>query len=114
VKDAILFVLEMNNERNIIEGIGMVKNTAFPNRYGVYEEGNYNRFSYLGKARIDRSDMTEEEDTILSAMDVICFKGKCHLKRSHGITIFPQDVIEKCKIKMDLTDYIVNMFKRRL
>ena len=114
VKDSILFVLEMNNERNKIEGIGMVKNTAFPNRYGVYEEGNYNRFSYLGKARIDRSDMTEEEDTILSAMDVICFKGKCHLKRSHGITIFPQDVIEKCKTKMDLTDYIVNMFKRRL
>lgn len=114
LKDAIMFVLEMNNERNQIEGIGMVKNTAFPNRYGVYEDGNYNRFSYLGKARIDRSDMTEEEDTVLTAMDIICFKGKRHLKRSHGITIFPQDVIEKCKQKMDLTEYIINMFKNRL
>jgi len=114
VKDAIMFVLEMNNERDHIEGIGMVKNTAFPSRYGVYEDGNYNRFSYLGKARIDRCDMTEEEDAILTALDIICFKGKCHLKRSHGITIFPPDVLEKCKKKMDITEYIVNMFKNRL
>lgn len=114
VKDSIMFVLEMNNERDQIEGIGMVKNTAFPSRYGVYEDGNYNRFSYLGKARIDRCDMTEEENTILTALDIICFKGKCHLKRSHGITIFPPDVLEKCKTKMDITEYIVNMFKNRL
>ena len=114
VKDAIMFVLEMNNSQDSIEGIGMVKNTAFPSRYGVYEDGNYNRFSYLGKARIDRSDMTEEEDAVLTALDIICFKGKCHLKRSHGITIFPPDVLEKCKKKMDITEYIVNMFKNRL
>lgn len=114
VKDAIMFVLEMNNECDRIEGIGMVKNTVFPSRYGVYEDGNYNRFSYLGKARIDRNDMTEEEDAVLVALDIICFKGKCHLKRSHGITIFPPDVLEKCKKKMDITEYIVNMFKNRL
>jgi hypothetical protein len=114
VKDAIMFILEMNNECDRIEGIGMVKNTVFPSRYGVYEDGNYNRFSYLGKARIDRNDMTEEEDAVLVALDIICFKGKCHLKRSHGITIFPPDVLEKCKKKMDITEYIVNMFKNRL
>ena len=114
VKDAIMFVLEMNNDRDHIEGIGMVKNTAFPSRYGVYEDGNYNRFSYLGKARIDRSNMTEEENSVLTALDIICFKGKCHLKRSHGITIFPPDILEKCKKKMDITEYIVNMFKNRL
>jgi len=114
VKDAILFVLEMNNERNTIEGIGMVKNTSFPSRYGVYEEGNYNRFSYLGKARIDRCDMTEEEKSILTALDILCFTGKSHQKRSHGITIFPPDILEKCKIKIDITEYIMNMFKNRL
>ena len=79
VKDAIMFVLEMNNERDHVEGIGMVKNTAFPSRYGVYEDGNYNRFSYLGKARIDRCDMTEEEDAITQKYwndkyDEICAK----------------------------------------
>ena len=114
VKDSIMFVLEMNNDKNRIEGIGMVRNTAFPSRYGVYEDGNYNRFSYLGKARIDRSDMTEYENTILTAMDIICFKGKRHLKRSHGITMFPPDILEKCKEKMDLTEYIINMFKDRI
>jgi len=114
VKDAIMFVLEMNNERNRIEGIGMVKNTSFPSRYGVYEDGNYNRFSYLGKVRINRIDMSEEENTVLTALDIICFTGRCHLKRSHGITIFPADVLERCKTKIDITEYIVNMFKNRL
>jgi hypothetical protein len=114
VKDAIMFVLEMNNEKNQIEGIGMVKNVSFPSRYGVYEDGNYNRFSYLGKVRINRVDMTEEENAILTALDILCFKGSCHLKRSHGITIFPIDILEKCKIKIDITEYIGNMFKNRL
>lgn len=113
-KEAILFVLEMNNETNCIEGVGMVKNNAFPNKYGVYEDGNYNRFSYLGKARIDRSIMTEEEESIMQAFDIICFKGSRHLKRSHGITIFPPDILDKCREKMDLTEYIINMFKKRI
>ena len=110
-KDAIMFVLEMNNERNYIEGVGMVKNMAFPSRYGVYEDGNYNRYSYLGKARIDRSDMTEEEEKTMAEFDAFCFKGKQHQKRSQGITIFPLDIIEK---KTNLTEYIINMFKSRL
>ena len=110
-KDAIMFVLEMNNERNRIEGVGMVKNMPFPSRYGVYEDGNYNRYSYLGKARIDRTDMTEEEEKVMAEFDTYCFKGKRHQKRSHGITIFPLDIIEK---KTDLTEYIINMFKNRL
>ena len=110
-KEAIMFILEMNNERNYIEGVGMVKNMAFPSRYGVYEDGNYNRYSYLGKARIDRSDMTEEEEKTMAVFDAFCFKGKQHQKRSQGITIFPLDIIEK---KTDLTEYIINMFKNRL
>ena len=110
-KDAIMFVLEMNNERNRIEGVGMVKNMPFPSRYGVYEDGNYNRYSYLGKARIDRTEMTEEEDKVMVDFDTYCFKGKRHQKRSQGITIFPLDIIEK---KTELTEYIINMFKNRL
>jgi hypothetical protein len=110
-KDAIMFVLEMNNEINYIEGVGMVKNMAFPSRYGVYEDGNYNRYSYLGKARIDRTDMTEEEEKVMDEFDTYCFKSKRHQKRSHGITIFPPDIIEK---KTDLIEFIVNMFKNRL
>lgn len=110
-KDAIMFVLEMNNEINYIEGVGMVKNMAFPSRYGVYEDGNYNRYSYLGKARIERTDMTEEEEKVMAEFDIYCFKGKRHQKRSHGITIFPLDIIEK---KTELTEYIINMFKNRL
>ena len=113
-KDSILFVFEMNNEENRIEGLGMVKNIAYPSRYGVYEDCNYNRFSYLGKARIDRCDMSEEEESIMKAMDIICFTGKFHQKRSHGITVFPLDLIEKFKEKLNMTEYVANMFKNRL
>ena len=113
-KDTIMFVLEMNNEENKIMGIGMLRNTAFPNRYGVYEDGNYNRFSYLGKTRINRDEMTIEENDILTAFDIICFKGRHHQKRCQGITMFPPDILEKCKKMLDLTEFIVNMFKSRI
>ena len=113
-KDSILFVFEMNNEENRIEGVGMVKNISYPNKYGVYEDCNYNRFSYLGKVRIDRCDMEEEEESIMKAMDIICFKGKYHQKRSHGITVFPLDLIEKFKEKINMIEYVANMFKKRI
>jgi hypothetical protein len=114
VKESIMFVLEMNNDLNRIEGVGMLKNVAFPSRYAVYEDGNYNRFSYLGKTRIARENMTVEEEQIMQVFDILCFKSKFHQKRCQGITMFPPDILEKCKKRLDLTDFVANMFKSRI
>jgi len=113
-QDTIMFTLEMNNEENRIVGIGMVRNRAICDKYSIYENGNYNRFVYLGKHRIPRETMTEEEEEIMQVFDILCFTGKRHVKRGQGLRKFPMDMLYKCHKRMDLLEYICNMFKKRM
>ena len=53
--DILVFVIEMNNERNKIEGIGLIKNRIETlQKYYIYSEQNYNRYIYKGEYRIGR------------------------------------------------------------
>jgi hypothetical protein len=115
-QDTTLFVLEMNNEENRIMGIGLLKNHAVcdPAKYRVYSEQNYNRYTYLGKHRIDRATMTEEEETIMKLFDILCFRGAKHMKRLRGIKVFPPEMLFRCKVKIDLIDFVVKMFRQRI
>ena len=112
--DAILFILEMNNDTNKITGIGMIQNHSYPYKHRVYKNGNYNRYQYMGKNRIDRSEMTEQEEDIMRFFDHLCFKGKHHMKRGQGLKAFPIEILYKCRKRMDLVDFIGKMFKTRL
>tara|TARA_Y100000992_G_scaffold124944_1_gene81936 strand:- start:15 stop:545 length:531 start_codon:yes stop_codon:yes gene_type:complete len=114
--NSIMFVLEMNNNSNNIMGIGMIKNHSICNKYKVYEKDNYNRYVYIGKKRIDRTEMNEEEEKVMKIFDSLCFKGNKHMKRGQGIKSFPLDMLFNCKenINIDLTTLISNMFKKRL
>jgi hypothetical protein len=118
IRDTVLMVLEMNNDENCITGVGLVRNTIqepiAPKRsFQIHDDGNLNRFAYVGTRRIDRKDMTEGEEQVFAAFDIICFKGYNHQKRGHGITIFPLDVVEKCKKLIDLPEFVFTMFKNR-
>jgi len=108
-----MFILEMNNDTNKISGIGMVRNKPQLNKNRVYENGNYNRYSFMGKCRIDREQMTEEEKLILSVFDILCFTGNRHMKRGQGLTSFPIDMLYRCHYKLDLIEFVRNMFKIR-
>jgi hypothetical protein len=112
--DAIMFVLEMNNDTNKIIGIGMVRNHPYVNKYCVYSEGNYNRYVYVGKTRIGRENMTEEEERIMTVFDILCFTGNKHMKRGQGLKSFPTDMLYRCSVRLDLVQFIREMFKRRL
>jgi hypothetical protein len=112
--DSAVFVLEMNNDKNQIMGIGMIKNHAIYGKYEIYENRNYNRFSYIGKWRIDVSEMNSEEREILKLFEAMCFKGANHSKRGQGITAFPLKLMYKCSPHVDLTNYIKRMFKKRM
>ena len=111
--EAMLFVLEMNNDTNKICGIGLILNKPWINKWQVYENGNYNRYSFMGKCRIGREEMTVEEDTIMRVFDILCFTGNRHMKRGQGLTSFPIDMLYKCHKKLDLVEFIRNMFKVR-
>jgi hypothetical protein len=112
--DAITFILEMNNDTNKIIGIGMVRNRPICDKYYVYKEGNYNRFVYVGKTRISRCDMTEEEEEVMKVFDILCFKGNKHMKRGHGLKSFPIEILYKCSKRLNLVNFISEMFKKRL
>ena len=49
---SILFVLEMNNDSNEINGIGMISNMVKIGKHSVYEENNYNRYNYVDRKSV--------------------------------------------------------------
>jgi len=112
--NAIMFILEMNNDKNRIMGIGMVRNVLTEKRHSIYNEGSFNIYTYSGAKRIDRSAMTPDENDLIEELEKTCFKGKTHQKRCRGITLFPLDVLEKQKPKKDITALIRKMFLDRL
>jgi ribosomal protein S13 len=117
----IMFVLEMNNDTNKIMGIGMVRNCIPTTCYihKIYKTEKHNMFSYSGKHHIKRDDMSHWEESIMSVLDILCFKGSRHQKRCTGITMFPVCMLQKCKSKgiygmdLDITHFIGNMFNVR-
>jgi len=111
--DSVMFVLEMNNDTNKIMGIGKVINHPKLRRYSVYNNQNYNRYVFTGKYRIDREDMNEEEEQIMKAFDILCFKGNYHMKRGHGLSAFPPLLLYRIKPVIDLVCFIYNMFDER-
>jgi|688.fasta_scaffold546221_1 hypothetical protein len=106
-------ILEMNNDENKIMGIGIVKNKAFYQKYKVYEIDKYNNYVYVGKERIDITEMTKEELIIIKVFENLCFKGYNHLKRLKGIKIFSKGILEKCQKIMDLKEFLIKMFISR-
>ena len=100
--NAELYIIEMNNEENRIEGIGKIKNKIFLDRkYKIYTDNNYNRYTYKGTKRIDREDIIEKEK--LEKIERLLFKGKTHLKRGQGISKVPYSKIS------EFQEFIINL-----
>ena len=88
-----IFILEMNNEKNEIEGIGIIKN--IPRRceeWGVriYNDDYYNSFLYVGKYHITRKNILSDTNNIkpLKLLENLVFKGSHHLKRGWNTGCF--------------------------
>jgi len=111
-----VFVIEMNNTLNRIEGIGLIKNEFCTNRYiRVYETGNYNRYVYTGKYRLSRDEL---EPLLVEKLDSLLFSGKSHMKRGSGLLQMPIKLLnhESCKdicIKSMIKDAFVQRFKKQ-
>jgi len=92
-----IYVIEMNNDQNKIMGIGKILNKVYTDRsYKIYEERNYNRYTYKGKYRISRELIKEKEKEKekekLKNLEKRLFKSKSHLKRGQGISQVPHDI----------------------
>lgn len=90
----IIYVIEMNNDENKILGIGKILNKVYTDRrYKIYEQGNYNRYTYRGNLRISRDEIKNKE--ILEKLEKRLFKSKSHLKRGQGISKVPLDITKE-------------------
>jgi len=114
--DSLVFVIEMNNETDNIEGIGLVRNRPYLDKYyNIYEEGNYNRFVYKSKYRLDRKTLWGYNRVLVKVLDYILFGEIVHLKRGSGFTsVTPKFLAskkhERCK-RLDLNKIINTIIK---
>ena len=106
--DEFLFVIEMNNSTNKIEGIGLIKNKNRHDKYyRVYDAGNFNRYTFVGKCRVDRSVL---DPNLVNILELLLFKGKTHSKRGDSITLFPEKLLRQVFEEIDIKKEIKSVF----
>jgi hypothetical protein len=115
-----VFVIEMNNSTNKIEGIGLIKNKPENKKYyKVHSDGNTNRYTFIGNYFIDRETIDDYNSPLVYILEEILFKGKTHSKRGAGLTIIPQKVLklEVCEgidIKKEIKEVFIYHFREKL
>jgi len=115
-----VFVIEMNNERNQVMGIGLIKNKLATDRvYKVQADTNCNRFIYIGDYHLSREALQEYNPFLIYVLDHILFRGKTHSKRGTGLTKIPEkvltmDICEQLDIKKEIRNIFVNHYKVKL
>ena len=108
----VVFVVEMNNDKNQIEGIGLIRNIPYRDKYcNIYKDGNYNRYVYKSNYFIERDTILRYNPTLITALDYVLFKEKTHLKRGTGFTTIPDKLIKHrmCE-KIDIITDITHLF----
>lgn len=114
-----VFVIEMNNSTNKIEGIGLIKNKHETDRYyKIYLDGNRNRYIYIGNYFLDAKTIKDCNSNLVDIIEKILFKGCTHSKRGSGFTSIPEKVLKNdiCKgvdIKKEIKDIFINHFREK-
>ena len=114
-----VFVIEMNNSTNKIEGIGLIKNKHETDRYyKVYLDGNRNRYIYIGNYFLDAQTIQDYNSKLVDILEKILFKGCTHSKRGSGFTSIPEKVLTNdiCKgvdIKKEIRDIFILHFREK-
>ena len=93
--DEIVYMLEMNNTLNRIEGIGsLINRPVLHKHYKIHKDGNYNRFPFQSRTRMDREEIQMINSELLELLETLCFKGKTHVKRGHGFMSISHKAIQ--------------------
>ena len=110
-----VFVLEMNLATRHIEGVGLISNDYTVGVHRIYSDTQYNVCAYESKYRVARSEMTEEEEAIMSVFDEELF-WKSHVWRaSNGLRHIPKRVCDLPGFNYEvvLRNMFVNRFNSR-
>jgi len=111
--DSLLFVVEMNNDNNQIEGIGLIRNRPYMDKYyKVHQDANYNRYIYKSNYFVERDTLVRYNAFLVEVLDCILFKGYTHLKRGSGFTTISEKLLKhhpKCE-HANVAEEIRNVF----
>jgi hypothetical protein len=113
----LMFVVEMNNDENHIEGIGLIRNTLVYNKkHNIYSNSDYNRYLYKGEYWLSRDTILAKDAEIAEICDTVLFKGKSHLKRVSGISVLTKQLFTNWDFKLSVLKekirvLFVNTFK---
>lgn len=112
--DERILILEMNNTKNIIEGIGIIKNRYLQESrkmYKIYRDNNYNRFIYRSDFRIDKNNFTNYEKSNIEKLEKSLFYSYKHFKRGQGIQQIPSFI--KNNKEFNYTKFVEEIFLSR-
>ena len=115
--NSLIFVTEMNNDKNEIYGISLIRNSILTDKkYPIYENNDYNRFIYKGDYWLNREEILTENRIIIEMLENMLFKGKSHLKRQSGISVVTAKLFSKWNydenfIKEKIKDLFISKFK---
>lgn len=107
-----VFVLEMNFQQHRIMGVGLVSNDFLVGVHHIYKDTQYNVCSYSGKYRVDREEMTREEEEIMSLFDDALFWKSKIWRIRNGLTQIPQWIrdLSNFNYRQVLRDMFVKRF----
>jgi hypothetical protein len=108
-----VFVIEMNNSNNKIEGIGLIKNKPETRYYKVHSDANINRYTYIGNYFINRETIENYNSIFLYLLEKILFKGKSHSKRGLGLTRIPEKLCKNIDLKKEIKKVFIDYFQKQ-
>jgi hypothetical protein len=117
--ESLVLVVEMNNDKNRIEGIGLIRNSPLLDRYyKTYDYFDYNRYFYKSNYHIPREKLLEYNARLVGILDYILFKEKTHMKRGSGFTTIPAKLLnhERCNrldIKQEIKGAFLSTYKNQ-
>jgi hypothetical protein len=111
--DSHIYVLEMNNDRNKIEGIGYIVNRNIVDKnYRIYEDMDYNRYIYKGKKYLSIENIDDKFNKyLIEILEKLVFKGKQHCKRAQGITELAHSILYN-EFNFNFVECFDKMFKK--
>jgi hypothetical protein len=112
--DELILVLEMNNSRNKIEGIGIIKNNLLikdsKKKYRIYSDNNYNRYIYKSDLYINIYNLNTKDKKIIEKLEYLLFKTNKHCKRGHGIQLISKTIINN---KFNYIKFLTNLYEKK-
>ena len=105
----------MNNDTNQIIGIGRIINEIRADRpYRIYTDQNYNRYTYLGRTRLDREVIMRSRVNarVIETLEHMLFYGARHAKRGQGIDELPVRILRN-RPGYSFTQFIAGLFNQQ-